>query len=507
MPSNLRHLRAEIARHKNGEEGAISILNLYFIMAMAIFGGIAVDVANLVTAKNQLQVAADVAAHAAMTSRRTMDVEGAKAEGIRFAKLNMPENRFGDVLRTENIQFGSFDQSSRLFTVDNDLDEAVWVKTDRLLENANPVSSYLLKLVGFGTFDVATTAVYLKGDIPCLGDGFYADGRVDMQSNNNFMNGFCIRSNSRVELNNGNFFEHEDGVIVSMPTPDDLVIPGSGYSQNTGLQEAERYGHYPFDVDAFIAELVAGLVDPNSDYYRTNIDNATVIQVDATGTNGGGNGNGNGNGNKAKANKGNGNGNGNGNGGGGDPDPVDPDPVDPDPVDPDPDNGGGSCSSFGPDCLTSGRIHEVACSGGSLNIPSGTYSNVVVMTDCELDFSNDVILEDATFLTRATGDRSVSAPSGGQGGLQIGRNDNCAAGGGAQIITFGGMRTAAKMSLYGGQIVAAGDVKFAAQANGFDGASVIAGGEIDGTSNSDFGTCKADAEVHFTTTGRARLAG
>ena len=424
-----------------------------------------------------------------------MDADAAKAEAIRFAKLNMPENRFGDVLRAEHVQFGSYNQSTKAFTVDNDLDEAVWVKTDRLLENANPVSSYLLKLVGFGTFDVRTTAVYLKGDIPCLGEGFYAEGRVDMQSNNNFMNGFCIRSNSRVELNNGNFFEHDDGVIVSMPTPADLIIPGSGYSQNTGLREAERYGHYPFDVDAFMVELVAGLVDPNSTHFRSNITNATIIQVDATGSNG----NGNGNSNKNKSSKNNGNGNGDGNGNGG----SDPDPVDPDPGS----GGGGTCSAFGPDCLTSGRIHEVACSGGSLTIPSGTYTNVVVMTDCELDFATGVILDGSTFLTRATGDRSVSAPSGGNGGLQIGRNDDCAAGGGAQIITFGGMRTAAKMSLYGGQIVAAGDVKFAAQANGFDGASVIAGGEIDGTSNSDFGTCKADQETHFTKTGRARLAG
>ena len=54
MPPKLTTLRAEIARHRKCEEGAISILNLYFIMGMAIFGGIAVDVSNLVVAKNQL---------------------------------------------------------------------------------------------------------------------------------------------------------------------------------------------------------------------------------------------------------------------------------------------------------------------------------------------------------------------------------------------------------------------------------------------------------------------
>ena len=51
------------------------------------------------------------------------------------------------------------------------------------------------------------------------------------------------------------------------------------------------------------------------------------------------------------------------------------------------------------------------------------------------------------------------------------------------------MKSAAKMQLLGGQIIAAGDVNFAAQADGFVGASVIAGGEIDGTSNSSFQGC------------------
>lgn len=67
--------------------------------------------------------------------------------------------------------------------------------------------------------------------------------------------------------------------------------------------------------------------------------------------------------------------------------PPDPDPVDPDPVDPDP-TAVGTFASFGPGCLTKGRIHEVACSGGSLNVPSGPHFNVVVMTDREPDVSN-----------------------------------------------------------------------------------------------------------------------
>ena len=66
------------------------------------------------------------------------------------------------------------------------------------------------------------------------------------------------------------------------------------------------------------------------------------------------------------------------------------------------------------------------------------------------------------------------------------------------------MRTAAKLQLYGGQIIVAGDLNFAAQGNGFGGASVIAGGEIDGTSNSDMGLCDGGAGMEDIFIAKAR---
>ncbi|NNE80830.1 MAG: hypothetical protein HKN18_11230 [Silicimonas sp.] len=480
MAFSTRNFGGHLGRFCRKESGAISILNIYFTITLAIFGGIAIDIGNLMVARNQLQVAADVAAHAAMQSRRTLDADASKAKALEYARANVDPNLFGNVLQIGDIQFGTYDRSTKTFLVDNTSTEAVFVATNRLAANANPVSSFLLQLVGYASFDVRTSAVFVNSRYPCMGDGFFANGRVDMQSNNDFLNGFCIHSNSRVEFNNNNFFEHDDGVTVSMPSPSDLVIPGSGFSQNPGLQQSLHYGTYPMDVDALVVEIRDGITDPSSDHYRSFVTNSTVLNVSLSSGGGGGNGGG-GNGN------GNGNGNGGGNNGGGN-------------------NGGGSsgggCSSFGMSCLTPGRIHEVSCSGNTLNVAGETYEDVVVITDCDLTFGNGTRLINATFITESTDDRSIKSPQG----LQIGEDDSCAAGGDAQLVTFGGMKTAAKMQLYGGQIVAVGDVNFAAQGNGFSGASVIAGGEIDGTSNSVLGACPNVGE-HFETPAPPRMAG
>ena len=59
------------------------------------------------------------------------------------------------------------------------------------------------------------------------------------------------------------------------------------------------------------------------------------------------------------------------------------------------------------------------------------------------------------------------------------------------------MRFPANMAMFGGQLIARGNVDFAARADGIEGASIIAGGVIDGTSNSTMSRCNAGMEDNF----------
>ena len=71
----------------------------------------------------------------------------------------------------------------------------------------------------------------------------------------------------------------------------------------------------------------------------------------------------------------------------------------------------------------------------------------------------------------------------------MGRNDNCAKGGDAQIVTVGGVKVPQYLKLFGGQILAGGDVSFTSDANGVQGASIVAGGRVDGTTDSTMAFC------------------
>lgn len=449
--------KKRIGACRDEESGAISLLNMYLVLTLAILGGIGIDMANLISARNHLQVAADVAAHAAIASYKNGDTPAeARAKALKYAQANMPSGGYGTVLEADDIYFGAFYRTTTEFQKNDKWVEASMVVTSRLSENANPVSSLLLRLAGFNTFDVRSEAVFINGDTPCVGAGFYAEGRVDMQSGNDFTDGFCVRSNSQVEFNNGNTFEYikdtEYPVIVSMPLMTDLIIPSSGYDSNPGIEDAMRDGGHTFDVDQYITDVIAGIFSTETDPMKNPFtrsygdpNNQVTVVVGST----------------AKVT-------------GKDKKDGTAPPIGPN-----------NCPSFEAACLEQGAINLVNCGGSDLTLPGELFENVVLYTTCNLKFENGASLSNATFITTSEEDSSISTPQG----LIIGSMTTCTGVGGAQIITRGGMKSAAKWQLFGGQIIAAKDVNFAANAGGFVGASVIAGGEIDGTSNSSFQGC------------------
>ena len=144
--------------------------------------------------------------------------------------------------------------------------------------------------------------------------------------------------------------------------------------------------------------------------------------------------------------------------------------------------------------FTPGRIHTVNCGNGGITIDAGaTLSKVVVIASCDIKLSSRSVLDEVVIATRSTGARSINSPSS----LQVGRNDNCATGGGSELLTMGSMNFASGLMVYGSQLLAKDNIEFAANANGIQGASLVAGGEIDGTSNMSMGFCGTGMENNY----------
>ena len=221
--------------------------------------------------------------------------------------------------------------------------------------------------------------------------------------------------------------------IVSMPDRSDIVLPNSGFESNDGLEDALRDGAYQLRILNRLSSIIDALNDPLSEYAPDYITSDLVGVLPQRNP---------------------------------------------------------AASDFTP-----GHIYTYSCGGGAaLQIPADTtLEDIVLVTDCKVKFGQGVVLENTIIATSNTDAKSISAASG----VQVGRDDNCAADGGSQLLTMGGIEVPADLKVYGGQMIAKGNIEFSANANGIEGASFISGATISGTSNMTMGFCGDGMERNF----------
>lgn len=427
----MQHIKSRASTFRREEDGAGTAWSLMLLSVMAMLGGYAIDVSNVMTERTNLQMVSDAAAHAALVKREFGTVEQAKAAALDMAARNMPTDNYGNTVNIEEVIFGEWDDDTGTFVPNASSRSGVKVIARQQESNGNAVPVFLLQFVGMEDWDVATETTYVTYQPTCLKEGFVAEDMVDIQSNNIFRNGFCIHSNNYVSLNSNNYFE--PGTVVSMPDLDDIELPNSGYKTNTGLKDALREGSWNIRIVERIDDIITGLQNADSRYLPDYITNTVPLTLSVT--------------------------------------------------------------NIGATTMTAGRMYTRTCTGNqSLTVSNNVIlRNIVLITNCAIRFNSGSAIEDSIIATTNTGSKSIAAPSG----MRVGKNDNCAAGGGAQILTMGSVEVASGLQMFGGQILAKQDIQFAANANGIKGAAMVAGGTISGTSNMAMGYCGAGMEDNF----------
>lgn len=332
------------------EDGSMTSLSLGLLVPLLVLAGYAIDTGNVMAARTQLQIAADAVAHSALVKREFYSESESKTAALDIAERNMPAEKFGYVIEADDIEFGEWDSTNLSFTPQSGSDDAVRVTARRLVENDNAVKTFFLKLVGFDEWSLDRSSVFVTYYPSCLREGFVAEGVVDLQSNNNFSNGFCIHSNSYVSLNSNNYFE--PGTVVSMTDTDDLELPNSGFATNEGLNEALREGSWNIKIINRIANIISGLGTFDPDYLPDYITSTTTVKLTKR----------------------------------------DVEQAD----------------------LVSGRLHTYSCTGGAaFTIKNNVLvENVVIITDCDIKFESGVVLQNAVIATTGTGSKSMTASSG-----------------------------------------------------------------------------------------------
>ena len=218
-------LGAQIEHFIEDTSGAGTVSGLYFFLSALVVGGLALDTANGMRVKTQMQAATDAAALAA--AMYASDPETAKEQALRIAEINLPAHFNGAGITESDIEFGSYTNGT--FTEGGDEPNAVRVSASRTKERGNEVNTYLLRLGGFASWDIATQSIASASDSPSAGATgtcstamFLTSGTMNTGGGNVFDGEICIHGQEGV-LTGGNGYYSSD-VRLSAGDLDDVVV-------------------------------------------------------------------------------------------------------------------------------------------------------------------------------------------------------------------------------------------------------------------------------------------
>ena len=295
-------------------DGAVAVMMAAMLPALVAFAALAIDMSYAYWTRTQLQHAASAAALAGVQeivdeapADGQADNDGYRKTAIEFAYKNMREYRFGKVIQSScgiynpatnaiggsaecaDVKVGNWNPDARIFTAWDDTGfnpatmklDAVRVWTRKAQMNGNPLNLFLSSAVGLAETDINTVAIaWAKGggeDTSCYQDGMVAGGWVDIQSNNQFVNDYCIYGRDGVRVQSDSFFE--DGVAVGFGP--DGVLDEQG-SMNLGLAEAIQPQEVieptkAQQIDAMISALEAGNYPNFVEFNNTGTMTDTVL--------------------------------------------------------------------------------------------------------------------------------------------------------------------------------------------------------------------------------------
>jgi len=423
------------------DHGGGTILGLMWFVLIVGITGMAVDVTDGFRNRTMLQATADATALAAVID--LPDETEALATAAAFSAGNMAAEINGNVLDTNDVHIGLWDAATNSLDTTAAFPDAVMVTVNRSADNANALPVNFLRIIGLQTWNVTSQAVAQRFIPECLKDGLIARQRVDMSSNNGFVNQICIHGEQGVDIQSNNYFEL--GVNVSMPSLGMLQVPASGMTSNIGLPQALRENHLDPRMVNHVDEIMLDFLNPTSTvqngYTNTSL---PVIEVD---------------------------------------------------------------EKFNLANAVPGRIYHVVCKPNkNTTIPANsTVSNVVIIAECEIKINAGATVTNSVLGSRSGGNPGQgagggvsSANIGVAANVQLGAPDNCTPGGGVQLFSNATIHTAASTGIDGVQLVAAGDIELGARDLGINGISAQAGGTITLTSNNQFGLCSGGAPNLFT---------
>ncbi len=209
------------------EDGASTILGIFWFMLFVGIGGLAVDVTDAYRVQTMMQATADASAHAAVIDLPD-EAAAATATALDYAESNMPSAQYGTVLAASDVEIGVWWPIGRTFVAGAPSPNAVRVTLRSTAATGNPLPTNFLRIIGLQEWNISVYAVAAYSKTGSCYDeyGFIAAGYIHSGSENDYY-GVCIHAENYVKVGSTNNFY--DDTQVSMPETDDLLEGGDNY--------------------------------------------------------------------------------------------------------------------------------------------------------------------------------------------------------------------------------------------------------------------------------------
>ncbi|SFI78939.1 Putative Tad-like Flp pilus-assembly [Albimonas pacifica] len=194
---------------------------------MMIVSGFTLDVANAYRIRALLQATADASALAAV--RALPDEDAARDAALALARINMPPDEHGEVIRGPMVEIGSWRGETGRFVVGHPAADAVRVTAARGGDGGLPVPTFLVGLIGRDDWHVAASSTARarssgSGQMTnlCPGALILSGDSIQAGGSNELREGTCVHGETGVHFGGGDRFE--PGARVSAADADTIYI-------------------------------------------------------------------------------------------------------------------------------------------------------------------------------------------------------------------------------------------------------------------------------------------
>jgi len=175
---------------------------------------------------------------------------------VAYAGFNMASSVHGEVLKTTEVDIGTWSFTDREFSVGGANPNAVRAITRRDATNANPVATNFLRIIGLQTWNVSAEGIAAIGVDICSTNGIIAGEMLSVTPHTNFINNICLIGVESFQFRK-NTTTFQDGVYVGAGCgesekkcigPGNQVYDNDDFARAFDMNDDDTGGNFDVDI-------------------------------------------------------------------------------------------------------------------------------------------------------------------------------------------------------------------------------------------------------------------